>query len=59
MKDTEVLGLEFEGWPVPDKFLVEIGRITALWSVLETTLNLAIGQLAGFSVLTDPKETLK
>ncbi|QLY24902.1 hypothetical protein [Bdellovibrio sp. KM01] len=41
-------------WPVPDSFLIEIGRLSALWESLETALNFSIGKLAGFEDLTDP-----
>jgi hypothetical protein len=41
-------------WPLPDEFLVELGRVTALWASLESLLNTCLGKLAGFDVLTDP-----
>jgi hypothetical protein len=54
MKDEEVLKLRFDGWPLPDTYLIELGRITALWGVLESLLNVCLGKLAGFNDLTDP-----
>ena len=54
MKDSEIERLPFEGWPLPDAYLVEIGRVTVLWSSLETFLNLSLGKLAGFAD-GDPK----
>jgi len=55
MKNDEVLKLNFEGWPLPDPYLLEIGRVAALWASLESFLNLCIGKLAGFNDLNDPK----
>lgn len=55
MKDDQLAKLNFEGWPLPDAYLVEIGRVAALWATLESFLNLCIGKLAGFNDLNDPK----
>lgn len=55
MKDDELKRLNFEGWPLPDNYLIEIGRVSALWASLETFLNTCIGKLAGFDDITDPK----
>ena len=41
-------------WPLPDPFLVEIGRIAALWASLESLLNTCLGKLAGFDPVKDP-----
>ena len=49
MRDAEVENLNFDGWPLPDSYLIEIGRVTVLWSSLEGFLNLCIGKLAGFN----------
>ncbi len=43
------------GWPLPDVYLTEIGRVAALWSSLEKLLNLCLGKLAGFNDISDPK----
>jgi hypothetical protein len=55
MTDEEVKRLDFAGWPLPDNYLIEIGRISALWGSLESFLNICIGKLAGFDDLNDPK----
>lgn len=55
MKKEQLEKLNFQNWPIPDKYLVEVGRITALWASLESFLNLCIGKLAGFNELSDPK----
>ena len=55
MKNDEVLKLNFSGWPLPDGYLLELGRVAALWATLESFLNLCIGKLAGFNDLNDPK----
>ena len=55
MKDSDVLKLDFRDWPLPDPYLVEVGRVAAIWAQLESFLNLCIGKLAGFNDLNDPK----
>ncbi|MGN5224075.1 hypothetical protein [Aeromonas veronii] len=42
-----------DGWPLPDEYLIELGRLSSLWAALESCLNLFIGKLAGFDNLTD------
>ncbi len=54
MTDQEAKDLTFDGWPMADGYLIELGRITALWSVLESLLGLFIGKLAGFNDDADP-----
>lgn len=55
MKSDQLLKLNFEGWPLPDAYLVELGRVAALWATVESFLNFCIGKLAGFNDLNDPK----
>jgi hypothetical protein len=55
MKEEEIDELDFGKWPLPPEYLQEIGRVTALWSSLESFLNLALAKLAGFNNLEDPK----
>lgn len=55
MNDREIESLNFDGWPLPNDYLIEIGRLTALWSSLESLLNLCLGKLAGFNDMGDPK----
>lgn len=42
-------------WPLPDDFLLELGRLASLWTTLEAQLDICIGKLAGFDDLNDPK----
>jgi len=42
-----------EGWPLPDEFLIELGRLSALWASLESLLDTLIGKLAGFDDIAD------
>lgn len=43
--------LKFEsGRPLPDEFLLELGRMTAMWPRLEFGLDLVIGRLMGFDL---------
>jgi len=55
MKNDEVAKLNFDGWPLPDAYLLEIGRVAALWASLESFLNICIGKLCGFNDLNDAK----
>lgn len=55
MDSAQIEALHFDGWPLPDGYLIEIGRVTALWSNLEGFLNLCLGKLAGFNDQGDPK----
>lgn len=43
MNDREIDALNFDDWPLPDAYLLEIGRVTALWGSLESLLNLCLG----------------
>lgn len=42
------------GWPLPDQFLIELGRLTVLWAALESLLMLSLGKLAGFNDTDNP-----
>lgn len=42
-------------WPLPDEMLVELGRISALWSALEAHLEVSLGKLAGYDELGDAR----
>src|SRR5688572_17852779 len=55
MTDDELKRLDFKGWPLPDEYLIELGRVSAVWASLESLLNLCLGKLAGFNELNDPK----
>jgi len=51
----DILRINFTDWPLPDSYLLEIGRVAALWVHLESLLNLCICKLAGFDNLDDPE----
>ena len=55
MKKEELRKLRLEGWPLPDEFLVELGRISAHWTTLESMMEIYIAKLAGFNELGDLK----
>ena len=55
MNNEEIRKINFSDWPLPDDYLIEIGRVSAIWGALESFLNICIGKLAGFNELTDPK----
>ena len=40
-------------WPAPNDILLELGRLTALWGVLETSVDIAISKLAGYEANLD------
>jgi hypothetical protein len=55
MKNDEIEKINFSGWPIPDEYLIEIGRVSALWASLESLLIPCIGKLLGFNEINDPK----
>lgn len=55
MIKSKVGQLDLSGWPVPDEYLVEIGRIALVWAGLEDFLYSCIGKLAGYEDLSDPR----
>ena len=54
MTNDQVLKVKFDGWPLPNEYLTELGRIAAVWGSLESCLNLCLQKLAGFNDLADP-----
>lgn len=55
MKNEEIAKINFSDWPIPDNYLVEIGRVALLWAALEDLLNICIGKLAGFDKFLDER----
>lgn len=55
MSSRKLNELELTGWPLPDDWLIELGRISAVWIALENALELFIGKLAGFEDITDQR----
>jgi len=51
----DILRIDFTDWPLPESYLLELGRVAALWVHLESLLNLCICKLAGFDNLDDPE----
>ncbi len=54
MTDEQVRKLNFDGWPLPDEYLIELGRIAAVWASLESCVNICLQKLAGFNDMSDP-----
>jgi hypothetical protein len=54
MDNSGLLRLDFKGWPLPDEYLVELGRVSALWSSLESLLMVSLAKLAGFNEPENP-----
>jgi hypothetical protein len=42
-------------WPLPDEWLIELGRLAACWATFETMLDVYLGKVAGFDRLNDPR----
>lgn len=42
-----------ENWPLPDEYMLEIGRLSVNFSTMETGVNLAIGKLMGYEGVHD------
>ena len=56
MKNDDVDRLKFDNWPLPDSYLVELGRVATLWALLEEQMNIYIAKLAGFDEFSnDPR----
>ena len=53
MKNKKVMEYSMQDWPLSDAYLIELGRITALWSSLEGLVNICIGKLAGYDTIED------
>ena len=49
MRNEELQKLDLDGFPLSNEFLLELGRVAALWASLESFLNICLGKLAGFS----------
>jgi hypothetical protein len=52
--NDEVLKVKFDAWPLPDDYLIEVGRIATVWGALESALNMCLYKLAGFNEVDDP-----
>ena len=40
-------------WPLPDEYLIELGRISTLFSSLDATVNVSISSLSGYQETLD------
>jgi hypothetical protein len=45
-------------WPIPDEYLLELGRMTVIWGSLETNVNLAISKFAGYEAVLDHRAVI-
>src|ERR1035437_4931987 len=54
MTEDQIRKLKFDGWPLPDDYLIELVRITSMWEVLDSFLDMCLGKLAGFNDRNDP-----
>jgi hypothetical protein len=46
---------DLRNWPIPEEYLIELGRIAAVSSALEGHLELCLGRLSGFDTLGDAR----
>jgi len=53
--NEELSKLNFSGWPLPDDYVIEVGRVALLWAGLESFLITCIGKLAGFNKPLDER----
>ncbi|MCY0389933.1 hypothetical protein OVY01_22600 [Robbsia sp. Bb-Pol-6] len=42
-------------WPIPDEYLLELGRMISMWGTLESGTAFAISKLAGYDSPMDPR----
>lgn len=54
MKRDELKG----NWPLPNEYMIELGRISALYGVLENVVNIGISKLAGYSGAYDYRSAI-
>lgn len=54
MTEDQIRKLNFDGWPLPDEYLIELGRITTLWECLDSFLEVCLGKLAWHGDMADP-----
>uniref|UniRef100_Q022H1 Uncharacterized protein n=1 Tax=Solibacter usitatus (strain Ellin6076) TaxID=234267 RepID=Q022H1_SOLUE len=54
MTEDQIRKLKFDGWPLPDDYLTELGRISSLWGLLDSFLEMCLGKLAGYNDVNDP-----
>lgn len=43
---------------LPNEYLVAIGRVTYIWGVLETAMDISLAKLAGINDIEDPRVTV-
>jgi hypothetical protein len=55
MSRIDIEKMDLSGWPLPDDYLAELGRIALLWGRLENLLRNVIANLSGLENLTDPR----
>lgn len=47
-----------DGWPIPNEFLLELGRMTAMWPSLEIGINFGIAKLMGYEAILDARPVI-
>ncbi len=47
-----------DNWPLPNEYMIELGRISSLYGVLERVVNIAINKLAGYSGAIDCRSAI-
>jgi hypothetical protein len=47
--------LNIDGWPLPNDYLVEVGRIALMWARLETLVMNSVANFSGLENLADPR----
>ncbi|MET0379085.1 MAG: hypothetical protein ABW049_08855 [Spongiibacteraceae bacterium] len=55
MEKIDIDKLDLEGWPLPDDYLIEVGRLALVWGRLENLLRNVVANLAGLENLSDPR----
>jgi len=47
-----------DNWPVPNEYLLELGRMTVMWGSLEAHINLAISKFLGYEEALDLRSVI-
>jgi hypothetical protein len=58
MNETTIPEFDRNNWPLPNEFLLELGRIAAMWAYLESSLDIAISKFAGAEGVLDMKHLI-
>jgi hypothetical protein len=54
MNNEDIDRISLKNWPMPDSYLLELGRLSGAWAILESSLEIYLGKVSGFDDFNDP-----